>query len=41
MSATQFPAGDSGHDHVVPFLVAVAIAAVSLVVSLLFTGLPH
>ena len=41
MSATRSTEADSGHDHVVPFLVAVALAAAVLAVSLAFTGLPH
>lgn len=41
MSAAAFSAADSGHNHVAPFVVALVIAAVTLAVSLVFTGLPH
>ncbi len=41
MSAARFSPADSGHNQVTPFLVALAIAAVTLVVSLAVTGLPH
>jgi len=32
---------DSGHNHLKPFVVAVIIIAVTVVVSLAFSGLPH
>ncbi len=41
MSATRFTETDSGHNHIVPFLLAVALAAAVLAIALAFTGLPH
>ena len=41
MSATEFRPADTGHYHIIPFLVAVALAALVLVGSLAVTGLPH
>lgn len=41
MSAARFSPADSGHDHLRPLVVAVAISAITLLVSLLVTGLPH
>lgn len=42
MSVTQpDPSYDSGHNHVKPFIVAVAIFAAVVAVSLFITGLPH
>ncbi len=41
MSAAQFSPANSGHNHVAPFVIAVAIAVLTLAVSLVFTGLPH
>ncbi len=42
MSITQpDPSFDSGHNHVKPLMVAVAIFALVVAVSLFFTGLPH
>ncbi len=42
MSVTRFSVYDSGHNHVVPFVVAVVLAAVVLGLSLAFSGaLPH
>lgn len=38
---TTSHAFDSGHNHVVPALVAVVIAVATLAISLMFTGLPH
>ena len=35
------PSFDSGHNHLKPFIVAVAIVAVTVVISLAFSGLPH
>ena len=32
---------DSGHHHVAPFVLAVAIAAATLALSLMLAGLPH
>jgi hypothetical protein len=32
---------DSGHNHMRPLLIAVAIFAVTVLISLGFTGLPH
>jgi len=32
---------DSGHHHVAPFVLAVAIAAATLALSLVLAGLPH
>ena len=41
MSAARFSAADSGHNHVVPFVIALVIAGLTLAVSLAITGLPH
>ncbi len=41
MSDAPFSPADSGHHQVAPFLVAVAIAVLTLAVSLVVTGLPH
>ena len=41
MSAARSSAVDSGHNHIVPLVVALVISAVTLVISLAFTGLPH
>ena len=41
MSAARFSPADSGHNQVAPFVVALLIAVVTLVVSLVVTGLPH
>lgn len=41
MSAARFCEADTGHHHVVPFLIAVALSALVLAVSLALTGLPH
>lgn len=42
MSVTEpDPSFDSGHNHLKPFVVAIAIFAASVAVALLFTGLPH
>lgn len=42
MSVTEpDPSFDTGHNHLKPFIVAVAIFAVSVAVSLFFTGLPR
>ncbi|HUB16242.1 MAG TPA: hypothetical protein VMB34_30135 [Acetobacteraceae bacterium] len=35
------PSFDSGHNHLKPFLAAVVIIAVTVAVSLVFSGLPH
>ena len=32
---------DSGHHHVAPFVLAVAVAAVTLALALMLAGLPH
>ena len=41
MSATSSdPSFDSGHHNVVPLLTAIIIAAVSVAITLFFTGLP-
>ncbi len=42
MSVSQpDPSFDSGQNHIKPFIVAVAIFAAVVAVSLFFTGLPH
>jgi multisubunit Na+/H+ antiporter MnhC subunit len=42
MSATRFSEYDSGHNHVLPFVVALVLSAVVLGISLLYAGgLPH
>ncbi len=42
MSATQPDQSfDSGEHHLTPVLIAILIAAVTVVVALAFTGLPH
>jgi len=42
MSVTHSdPSFDSGHNHLKPFLVAIIIVAVTVAVSLAFSGLPH
>jgi hypothetical protein len=41
MSLAHASQADSGHNHVRPLVFAVAIAVVTLLVSLAFTGLPH
>ena len=38
---TLHRAADSGHHHVAPFVLAVAIAAATLALSLMLAGLPH
>lgn len=38
MSATRFSAHDSGHNHVVPFVIAMVLAAIVLGLSLAFSG---
>ena len=35
------PSFDSGHNHIKPLLVALLIVAVTVAVSLAFSGLPH
>ncbi len=42
MSATHpDPSFDTGHNHLKPALIAVLITAVTVVIVLAFTGLPH
>jgi hypothetical protein len=41
MSAAQPSAVDSGHNHIVPLVVALVISAVTLAISLAVAGLPH
>ena len=42
MSGETLPRlADSGHHHVAPFVLAVAIAAATLALSLMLAGLPH
>ena len=38
---TLHRAADSGHHHVAPLVLAVAIAAATLALSLMLAGLPH